>query len=115
GIPENIDVGGPKSKPTISKVVPFFLGGIVHGPSFIGYGRGNPKSKITVKGGAESNGLWKNSCGPRPAHTVQGFVPPTIGRNAQSFHSRGIVHHLVCLLFQGKSGNEVLDPLINGQ
>ena len=44
-------------------------------------------------------------------HTVTSLTPPVVGRNAQTIHRDGLVHHQTHLLLWRKQGNEVLHTL----
>ena len=44
-------------------------------------------------------------------HTVTSLTPPVVGRNAQTIHRDGLVHHQTHLLFWRKQGDKILHTL----
>jgi hypothetical protein len=113
-IPENIDVGSPKSQSAILFVVAFGFGCIVHRPSFIRNCRRNSMGQITIESSSKPNRLRKNSCNSGTSYTVKRFVLITIRKNSQTLNCRCTMHHLVCLFFNCQSGYQILNSGIEG-
>ena len=98
GIAENVDVGRPERKAFIDFRPPFSERPAVFGPCFVGDNRGNAEHQIGIPGRGKANCLGKHRGLSGSRHTMKGFTPPVVGRNAQTFNGRGIVEHLLHLL-----------------
>src|SRR5208282_5533797 len=48
-------------------------------------------------------------------HSVQRLTPPIVCGNLQGWDSAGLVYELRCLLLQGHSLNQIVDPLADWQ
>ena len=70
--------------------------------------------KVNVPGGGQPDGLREDG-GKVVGHTVEGFGPPVIGRDAQAWYRRRGHLHQHDFLVQRQEGNDVLHALLHRQ
>ena len=115
GITEDVDVRGPKRKPLVLHAA--FSRPVRLVVDRAGFSRDDPAHALHALGverGRKADGLRKDrDLVLRAADSVQAFVPPVVGRNAETFDGRCEVLHLRRLLFGRKSGDEIPYPFFD--
>ena len=101
-ITKNIDIGCPESQSLINSpfstmrvIIVFSAGFVRNGISYVEHHR-------IVPHGSHPDCLRKNRGQSRACHTMQTFVPPVVGRNAQSTDFRRIIAHQLHFFFERK-------------
>ena len=115
GIPEDIDVGTPKSEPLID--IPIFLRsiGVVFCASLCRDHFSYFMHLLPVKHGGQTDGLGEDRSGAGAGHPVKRLVPPVVGRNPQALYSCAVIGQLAGLFIQCHPGNQILCPLLKGE
>ena len=106
GIPENVNIGRPESKSLILTHMTGLHSPPVFHAGLVTDGREHLIHQRLVKRGSHGDGHGKHGGLPVSGHTVEGLVPPVIGRNAQGFDGGGRMHHQRSFLLQGHFGDE---------
>ena len=71
-----------------------------------------PKVLFRIEGRRHADGLREYGCDAGTCDSVQGFIPPVVVRNAETFDSCGTVHHHSHLLFKSQAVQQVFNPLV---
>ena len=115
GITEDVDVRGPEREPLVLHAA--FSRPVRLVVDRAGFSRDDPAHALHALGverGRKADGLRKDrDLVLRAADSVQAFVPPVVGRNAEPFDGRCEVLHLRRLLFGRKSGDEIPHPFFD--
>ena len=120
-VAEDVDVGAPEGKADVpdasgSLRLPedVVVGGVPGGAGFVGDGSVDLELLGLVECGGKSDGLREDG-GAGTADAVAGLGPPVVGGNAEPVDGHGSVHHQADFLLRGKEGDEILNPLLDGQ
>ena len=113
-IAEDVDVGRPEGETVIAAGVVVGDGVVVFGARFGGNDVGDGVDEIGVPGGAEADGLRKDSGVTGAGDTVESFVPPVVRGDLQTRDGGSDVLHLGDFLLEGHARDEVVDPLLDG-
>ena len=100
GVPENIHIGRPESKPLIDIPVSCFFLRVILRPGLLPDDFRHFPVQILVKGGGNADCLRKYRGRPSPCNAVQRLIPPVIGRDSQPLDCRRIVKSLAYLFLQ---------------
>ena len=112
GVADQVDVGRPKREALVDVPLPAPHELIVLGAGFVGNGGGRAEDQAGVPGGGQADRLREDGGASGARHAMQTLVPPVIGGHVQPLDGGRRVHHLGDLLFQGHTGEQVLDALL---
>ena len=111
-VSEDVYVRCPEGQSIVLLVQSFPDCLIVFCTSLIGNHGECPQVLFRIEGCRHTDGLRKYGCYTGTRNSVQGFVPPVVVRNAETFDSCGTVHHHSYLLFKSQAVQQVFYPLI---
>ena len=93
-VAEDVHVWGPKCQAFISPPVMSLPSCLVEFcPGFVAHGAVNMLHRFGVERGSHPHRDGINRGKPVAGHSVQGFVPPTVGLDVQPFHGRRRIFH----------------------
>ncbi len=111
-VTKDVDVGAPESETMVLAAVALAGELMVLGPGFVRYGRRHPAHQLRIEGRGQRDGLRENSGDARPAHAMEGFVPPVVFGDVETGDGLGIIDHLGDFLLKGQPTEQVLHALI---
>ena len=113
GITEDIDIRGPEGQAFVAVVFFILLILMVFGTGFVAYHRECLIQCVVIKSSRHRDCLWENGRFSGTCDTVQGFVPPIVLGNSETFDCRSRIHHLSDLLFRSQTLQEVVYTFVD--
>ncbi len=107
-IAKDVDVRRPESEPCEAAVIVVANGLVVLGAAFDRDDLRDPAHECGVPGGREADGLREIRRKAVARHAVQRFVPPVVGRHAQTRNGRRDILHLAHLFLERHAADDIL-------
>lgn len=114
-IAEDVDVGGPEGETVVASSIVVEDGVVVFAASFGGDGVGDAVEEVGVPCGGEADGLREDGGRAGASDAVEAFVPPVIGGDVETRDGGSDVLHLGDFFFEGETGDQIVDALIDGE
>ena len=108
GVTEDVDVGAPHGQALVN--VPILMGSlaVVLGAGLLADDLGDLLVEVLVKDRRQTDGLGEHSGRTCAGYAMERFIPPVVGRDAQTRNGRGVETQLGGLFLQRHLGNQVM-------
>ena len=114
-VAEQVDVGGPESKPLVDVRVAFHCGQAVLDARLITHGCKHLIQQRFIERCRHAHRLREYGGAAVAGHPVQGLVPPVVGLDAQPGNGLGLVLHQRTLFFQREPFQQVGGAFLGGK
>ena len=108
GITEDVDVGAPHGQALVDVAILMGCLAVVLGTGFMADDLGDLLMEIFVKDSSQTDRLGEHRCRTGTGDAMEGFVPPVIGRDAQTRNGGRVEAQLGGLLLQSHLRNQFM-------